>query len=85
MKTAPESARVSLRSFFEAAAVDLEMTVENLSMTQNLTQSRGVAQILDYTNTTLLPTLTSIFEHLSHNQYGEDLLGTCGSVSWEVE
>ncbi|XP_014010249.2 ryanodine receptor 2 [Salmo salar] len=81
MKTAPESARVSLRSFFEAAAVDLEMTVENLSMTQSWTQSREVAQILDYTNTALLPTLTSIFEHLSHNQYGEDLLVDSVQVS----
>ncbi|CAB1343728.1 unnamed protein product [Coregonus sp. 'balchen'] len=81
MKTAPESARVSLRSFFEAAAVDLEMTVENLSMTQSRTQSRGVAQILDYTTTALLPTLTAMFEHLSHNQYGEDLLVDSVQVS----
>ncbi|XP_012989669.2 ryanodine receptor 2 isoform X4 [Esox lucius] len=81
METAPESARVSLQSFFEDAAVDLEMAFENIFMTQSRTQSREVAQILDYTTTCLLPTLTAMFEHLSNNKFGEDLLVDSVQVS----
>ncbi|KAM4597636.1 ryanodine receptor 2-like, partial [Polymixia lowei] len=80
MKSSPESVRASLRSFFEAAAVDLEMTVENLSVTLaplpqgRSQQPRGVAKVLGYTTSTLLPTLTSLFRHLGSQRYGEDLL-----------
>lgn len=81
MKSAPESVQESLRLFFEAAAVDLEVTVENLSVTlAPLPQSRSqhpraVASVLSYTTSTLVPTLTAVFQHLSSQKYGEDLLG----------
>ncbi|KAL0964499.1 hypothetical protein UPYG_G00324660 [Umbra pygmaea] len=81
MEAAPESARASLQSFFEAAAVDLETTIESLAISQSRTQSRELALILDYTTTTLLPTLTAMFEHLSSSQYGEYLLLDCVQVS----
>ncbi|XP_045927387.1 ryanodine receptor 2 [Micropterus dolomieu] len=80
MKSAPESIQASLHSFFEAAAADLEMTVENLSVTlvclpQSRTQqARGVARVVSYTTSILLPTLTSLFHHLSIQNYGVDLL-----------
>ncbi|KAJ8013934.1 hypothetical protein DPEC_G00035000 [Dallia pectoralis] len=74
VETAPESARVSLQSFFENAAVDLEIAHENIVITQSRTQSREVAQIQDYTTSALLPTLTAMFEHFSNNQYGECIL-----------
>uniref|UniRef100_A0A667ZYR6 Ryanodine receptor 2b (cardiac) n=1 Tax=Myripristis murdjan TaxID=586833 RepID=A0A667ZYR6_9TELE len=83
-KDAPESVQESLRLFFEAAAVDLEVTVENLSVTlASLPQSRSqhpraVASVLSYTTSTLVPTLTAVFQHLSNQKYGEDLL--VGSV-----
>ncbi|KAM3606327.1 uncharacterized protein V6R79_014397 [Siganus canaliculatus] len=84
MKSAPESIRASLHSFFDAAAADLEMTVENLSVTlvcvpQNRNQqARGVAKVLSYTTSVLLPTLTSLFQHLGIQNYGVDILvGSC--------
>lgn len=81
MKSAPESIQASLHSFFEAAAADLEMTVENLSVTMvclppsRSQQARGVAKVVGYTTTILLPTLTSLFQHLGIRNYGVDLLG----------
>ncbi|XP_071336383.1 ryanodine receptor 2 isoform X3 [Trachinotus anak] len=80
IKLAPESIQASLHSFFEAAAADLEMTVENLSVTlvplpqSRSQQARGVAKVLSYTTSTLLPTLTSLFQHLGNQNYGVDLL-----------
>ncbi|XP_022619295.1 ryanodine receptor 2-like isoform X4 [Seriola dumerili] len=80
MKLAPESVQASLHSFFEAAAADLEMTVENLSVTlvslpqSRSQQARGVAKVLSYTTSVLLPTLTSLFQHLGNQNYGVDLL-----------
>ncbi|XP_047191096.1 ryanodine receptor 2-like isoform X3 [Scophthalmus maximus] len=80
MKLAPESIQASLRSFFDAAAADLEMTVENLSVTlvslpqSRSQQARGVAKVLSYTTSVLLPTLTSLFLHLGNQNYGVDLL-----------
>ncbi|KAF7669099.1 hypothetical protein LDENG_00247690 [Lucifuga dentata] len=80
MNSAPESIQASLHSFFEAAATDLEMTVENLSVAlaslpQNRSQqARGVAKVLSYTTSILLPTLTALFHHLSNQNYGVDLL-----------
>ncbi|XP_028278418.1 ryanodine receptor 2 [Parambassis ranga] len=82
MKSAPESIQTSLQSFFEAAAVDLEMTVEKLSETSSpvsLPQSRGqlargITKVLNYANTILLPTLTSLFNHLCNQNYGADIL-----------
>lgn len=83
MKSAPDSIQASLHSFFEAAAADVEMTVENLSVSLVcLPQSRNqharvakVAKVLSYTTTILLPTLTSLFQHLGSQNYGVDLLG----------
>ena len=81
MKSAPESIQASLHSFFEAAAADLEMTVENLSVTlvclpqSRSQQARGVAKVLSYTTSILLPTLTFLFQHVGMQNYGVDLLG----------
>lgn len=83
MKLAPDSIQASLHSFFEAAAADLEMTVENLSVTlvslpqSRSQQARGVAKVLSYTTSILLPTLTSLFQHLCSHNYGVDLLSKC--------
>ncbi|KAE8280778.1 Ryanodine receptor 2 [Larimichthys crocea] len=80
MKSAPESIQASLHSFFEAAAADLEITVENLSVTlvclpqSRSQQARGVAKVLSYTTSILLPTLTSLFQHLGSQNCGCDLL-----------
>ncbi|KAM9364976.1 ryanodine receptor 2 [Pholidichthys leucotaenia] len=80
MKSAPESIQTSLHSFFDAAAADLEMAVEKLSETLvSLPQSRGhlargVAMILNYTTSVLLPTLTSVFHHFGNQKFGVDIL-----------
>ncbi|XP_034536962.1 ryanodine receptor 2 [Notolabrus celidotus] len=80
MNSAPESIQASLHSFFEAAAADLEMTVENLSVTlvclpqSRSQQARGVAKVLSYTTSILVPTLTALFQHLGIQNYGVDLL-----------
>uniref|UniRef100_A0A3B3HPU3 Ryanodine receptor 2 n=1 Tax=Oryzias latipes TaxID=8090 RepID=A0A3B3HPU3_ORYLA len=81
MKSVQESIQTSLHLFFEAAAADLEMTVEKLSETSvSIPQSRGqlargVAQALHYTTFILLPTLTSLFHHLANQNFGVDFLG----------
>nr|XP_043902413.1 ryanodine receptor 2-like [Solea senegalensis] len=80
MQFASDSIQASLHSFFEAAAADLEMTVENLSVTLvsvpqgRSQQARGVAKVLSYTTSILLPTLTSLFQHLGNQNYGVDIL-----------
>lgn len=85
MKSAPDSIQASLHSFFEAAAADLELTVESLSVNlvslpQSRNQhSRGTAKVLSYTTSVLLPTLTSLFQHLGNHSYGVDLLGEATS------
>nr|XP_057915111.1 ryanodine receptor 2 isoform X2 [Doryrhamphus excisus] len=82
--SAPESIQASLHSFFETAASDLQTTVENLSVTLvslpqcRSQQARGVARVLGFTTSVLLPTLTSLFQHLGSQKYGLDLL--VGSV-----
>lgn len=81
MNSAPDSIQASLHSFFEAAAADLEVTVENLSVNlvclpQSRNQhGRGTAKVLSYTTSVLLPTLTSLFQHLGNRNHGVDLLG----------
>lgn len=81
MKSAPEAVQASLNSFFEAAAADLEITVENLSVSMVCLpqsrgqQARGVARVLGYTTSVLLPTLTSLFRHFGTHNYGADLFG----------
>lgn len=86
MNSAPESIHVSLHSFFEAAATDLEMTVENLTLVsspQSRNQSpRGAAKVLSFTTSVLLPTLTSLFQHLGKQNYGVDILGKNEKAHW---
>lgn len=72
------SIQTSLHSFFEAAAADLEMTVEKISeiLPQSRSQlSKGVLNFLNYTTSILIPTLTSLFHHLGNQNYGVDVLG----------
>ncbi|XP_072293061.1 ryanodine receptor 2 [Eucyclogobius newberryi] len=70
----------SLHMFLDAAAADLEMTVENLHVTlaplaQSRSQSaRGVVGILSHTTLVLLPALTSLFKHLGNTKIGSDIL-----------
>lgn len=76
-----ESIQAFLHSFFEISAADLEMMVESLSVTlvslpqSRSQQARGVAKVVSYTTSILLPTLTSLFQHLGNQNYGKDLLG----------
>ncbi|KAM8876872.1 ryanodine receptor 2 isoform 3-T3 [Synchiropus picturatus] len=77
MKTGLESVKAALRSFFESAAEDLEKTQENLKagqFTHSREQPRGVTQIINYTTFALLPVLSSLFEHIGQNMFGEDLI-----------
>ncbi|XP_062422699.1 ryanodine receptor 2 [Pungitius pungitius] len=78
MNSAPESIHVSLHSFFEAAATDLEMTVEHLTVAcspqSRNPPARGLAKVLSFTTSVLLPTLTSLFQHLGKQSYGVDIL-----------
>ncbi|CAL8299057.1 unnamed protein product [Merluccius merluccius] len=87
MQSSSENIRSSLRSFFEAAAVDLEVTVDHLSVTlaaiphgrgPGPQHQRGLATVCGYTASTLLPILTALSQHLSSHSSGEDLL--VGSV-----
>ncbi|XP_029031557.1 ryanodine receptor 2 isoform X4 [Betta splendens] len=80
MKSSSASVWGFLHSFFEASAVDLEMTLENLSVTfvslpqSRNQQSKGVANVLSYTTSILIPTLTSLFQHIGNQSYGVDIL-----------
>ncbi|MFT7807285.1 ryanodine receptor 2 isoform X1 [Arapaima gigas] len=77
MKTGSESVKAALRAFFENAAEDLERTMENLKQGQfahTRTQPKGVTQIINYTTVALLPVLSSLFEHIGQNLFGEDLI-----------
>uniref|UniRef100_A0A668AWW8 Uncharacterized protein n=1 Tax=Myripristis murdjan TaxID=586833 RepID=A0A668AWW8_9TELE len=77
MKTGLDSVKVALRSFFNSAAEDLEKTKENLKLgqfTHSRNQPRGVTQIINYTTFALLPILSSLFEHIGQNLFGEDLI-----------
>lgn len=91
VKSAPDSIEASLHSFFEAAAADLEVTVENLSVNlaclpQSRNQhARGTAKVLSYTTSVLLPTLTSLFQHLGNLSHGVDLLGEGNSDNHHKE
>lgn len=80
MKTGLESVKAALRAFFDNAAEDLERTMENLrqgQFTHTRTQPRGVTQIINYTTVALLPVLSSLFEHIGQNLFGEDLICKC--------
>ncbi|RVE55463.1 hypothetical protein OJAV_G00236070 [Oryzias javanicus] len=77
MKTGLESVKAALRSFFTSVAEDLEKTQENLKLgqfTHNREQPRGVTQIINDTIFALLPVLSSLFEHIGQNMFGEDLM-----------
>ncbi|XP_062858850.1 ryanodine receptor 2 isoform X1 [Trichomycterus rosablanca] len=77
MKTGLESVKAALREFFDNAAEDLERTMENLrqgQFTHTRTQPKGVTQIINYTTVALLPILSSLFEHIGQNLFGEDLI-----------
>lgn len=77
MKTGLESVKTALQSYFNSAAEDLEKTQENLKLgqfTHSREQPRGVTQIINYTTFALLPVLSSLFEHIGQNMFGEDLI-----------
>ncbi|MGH0127655.1 UNVERIFIED_CONTAM: hypothetical protein FKN15_071810 [Acipenser sinensis] len=77
MKTGLETVKAALRAFFENSAEDLEQTMENLKLgqfTHTRMQPKGVTQIISYTTGALLPVLSSLFEHVGQNQFGEDLI-----------
>ncbi|TSL04189.1 Ryanodine receptor 2 [Bagarius yarrelli] len=77
MKTGLETVKAALRAFFDNAAEDLERTMENLrqgQFTHTRTQPKGVTQIINYTTVALLPVLSSLFEHIGQNLFGEDLI-----------
>ncbi|XP_061692591.1 ryanodine receptor 2 [Syngnathoides biaculeatus] len=91
INSAPESLQASLRSFFEGAASDLEATVENLSVASvpfpqcRSQQAKGVSKILSYTTSVLLPTLTSLFQHLHSQNYAVHLLvGTVQASCYRI-
>nr|XP_015218325.1 PREDICTED: ryanodine receptor 2 isoform X6 [Lepisosteus oculatus] len=77
MKTGLDSVKAALRAFFDNAAEDLERTMENLKLgqfTHTRAQPRSVTQIINYTTVALLPVLSSLFEHVGQNLFGEDLI-----------
>ena len=78
VKSSPEIARSSLLPFFTHAADDLNMIVANLKVGRfshvKGTITRGAVS-LNYVHMTLLPVLTSMFDHLGRNNFGAELLG----------
>uniref|UniRef100_A0A8C7UTV2 Skeletal muscle ryanodine receptor n=1 Tax=Oncorhynchus mykiss TaxID=8022 RepID=A0A8C7UTV2_ONCMY len=76
MKSGPEIVKAGLRSFFEGAADDIEKMVENLKLgkVSKGNQVKGVSQNINYTTIALLPVLTSLFDHISQHQFGDDVL-----------
>ncbi|XP_036824122.1 ryanodine receptor 1-like [Oncorhynchus mykiss] len=77
MKSGPEIVKAGLRSFFEGAADDIEKMVENLKLgkvSKGNQQVKGVSQNINYTTIALLPVLTSLFDHISQHQFGDDVL-----------
>ncbi|XP_063061461.1 ryanodine receptor 1b isoform X2 [Engraulis encrasicolus] len=76
MKSGPEIVKAGLRSFFESAADDIEKMVENLKLgkVSSRNQVKGVSQNINYTTIALLPVLTSLFDHISQHQFGDDVI-----------
>ncbi len=91
IKTTNESVRLSLRSFLEAAAEDLELTVDNVTSDEyglNRAQSRGDStEVITYTTTALIPVLTALFLHDAQRQHGGGLIGKreWKRAEWMVE
>ncbi|KAG1972845.1 ryanodine receptor [Pimephales promelas] len=76
-KVTSESVRVPLWLFFEAAAEDIELTVETVTRDEyglNRGQSRGDGDVITYTTTALIPVLTALFQHDSQGQHGGGLI-----------
>ena len=78
VNNSPETLRSSLLPFLNFAADDLAQTVHNLKKGQfshvKGTITRG-ATSLNYVHMVLLPVLTSMFDHISRNEFGADLFG----------
>ena len=78
VKNSPEIVRSSLLPFFNNAADDLANLVENLENGRfshvKGTITRG-ATSLNYVHMVLLPVLSSLFDHVGLNQFGNDLIG----------
>ena len=78
MKNSQEIVRASLLPFFTYAAEDLNNLIQDLQANR-LANVKGTSQktnaYLDYIHMVLLPVLASMFEHLSANKYGTDVLG----------
>ncbi|XP_031434602.1 ryanodine receptor 2 isoform X2 [Clupea harengus] len=77
IRSAAESVRLSLCSFFEEAATDLELTVETLALgpvPPTRGQLRGAGDTVVYTSEVLIPVLTALFHHAAQCQYGQELI-----------
>uniref|UniRef100_A0A673K9V6 Ryanodine receptor 2-like n=1 Tax=Sinocyclocheilus rhinocerous TaxID=307959 RepID=A0A673K9V6_9TELE len=78
LKTTNESVRLSLWSFFEGSAEDLELTVDNVTWDEyglNRAQGRGDSEVITYTTTALIPVLSALFLHDAQRQHGGGLIG----------
>ncbi|XP_072545007.1 ryanodine receptor 2 [Salminus brasiliensis] len=77
MRTQGEFVRSDLCSFFEDAAVDLELAVGSVnagSYGQSRVQARGDAELLAHTTTALIPVLTALFQHIDNCHSSEELI-----------
>ncbi|KAI5618783.1 ryanodine receptor 2 isoform X1 [Silurus asotus] len=72
-----ECVRSAVHSFFEAAAVDLELIVNSVRRLQ----FRGDGEMLTYITTALIPVLTSLFQHTAHCQSSAELIVDAVQVS----
>uniref|UniRef100_A0A336KLC6 CSON012070 protein n=1 Tax=Culicoides sonorensis TaxID=179676 RepID=A0A336KLC6_CULSO len=77
VRNCPEFIRTSMLTFFNNTADDLGQTIFNLQEGR-YSHLRGThlktSTSLGYINQVILPTLTSLFDHLATNDYGSDLL-----------
>ncbi|KAK0046902.1 ryanodine receptor 44F, partial [Biomphalaria pfeifferi] len=77
VKNSPEFVRSFLLPFFNNAADDLALVMDNL-IKERFSHVKGTitrgATSLDYVHMVLLPVLSSLFDHIGHNQFGADML-----------
>ncbi|KAK3736855.1 hypothetical protein RRG08_000604 [Elysia crispata] len=77
VKNSPEFVRSYLLPFFNNAADDLAQVMENL-IKERFSHVKGTitrgATSLDYVHMVLLPVLSSLFDHIGHNEFGSDML-----------